>query len=261
MKHPFPRLISQAAIECKMIKLLKIIPIFLIFFSSIQQRLWSEKPPKQGLITLTFDDGYACHYEIAFPLLQKYDLPATFYVSSGFLEQEDYLTNNQVIEISQKGHEIASHGVSHRNLKKISLVEVKKELEDSKRSLEKLIGKDVENFAPPFGSFSLNMTYVLKSYYKSNRTIIPGLNAIHQLNPWFLRSYVIFNSTSLEELNDWIELADKEKKWLILIYHHINESDDLITISESNFEKQLELIHNCPLKKLTLKDALNQPSQ
>jgi peptidoglycan/xylan/chitin deacetylase (PgdA/CDA1 family) len=41
-------------------------------------------PPRCAV--LTFDDGYENNFTIAYPLLRKHSLPATFFVSSGFVE-------------------------------------------------------------------------------------------------------------------------------------------------------------------------------
>lgn len=40
---------------------------------------------------ITIDDGYRDFYEIAFPLLKKFNLPATLYVVTGFIEGENWI--------------------------------------------------------------------------------------------------------------------------------------------------------------------------
>ncbi len=36
---------------------------------------------------ITFDDGYANNAEVAVPLLQKHHLPATFFITTGFIDR------------------------------------------------------------------------------------------------------------------------------------------------------------------------------
>ncbi|MCL6524507.1 MAG: polysaccharide deacetylase family protein [Thermoflavifilum sp.] len=49
------------------------------------------------IVCLTFDDGYAEHYTQVFPLLQRYKLPATFFIPSAYL-QPDYLCWWEVVD-------------------------------------------------------------------------------------------------------------------------------------------------------------------
>ena len=52
-------------------------------------------PPRS--LVITFDDGYADNAEVALPILQRYGLPATFFVVSGFLDG-GRMWNDSVIE-------------------------------------------------------------------------------------------------------------------------------------------------------------------
>jgi peptidoglycan/xylan/chitin deacetylase (PgdA/CDA1 family) len=56
-------------------------------------------PPRAACIT--FDDGYADNAEIALPILQKYGIPATFFVATGFLNG-GRMWNDTVIELIRR---------------------------------------------------------------------------------------------------------------------------------------------------------------
>ncbi|RCS49135.1 hypothetical protein DTL42_11365 [Bremerella cremea] len=42
---------------------------------------------RRQAVLVTFDDGYIDNYEIAFPILKRLDIPALFFVTSGFIDQ------------------------------------------------------------------------------------------------------------------------------------------------------------------------------
>ncbi len=46
-------------------------------------------PPRSAVITI--DDGYRDYYEIAFPILKKFDVPATLYVVTGFVDGKSWI--------------------------------------------------------------------------------------------------------------------------------------------------------------------------
>lgn len=63
---------------------------------------------KQGVakktIALTFDDGYANNFDIAYPVLKKHNIPATFYIISKCLVNDNYLAWPDIIDIIKKNH-------------------------------------------------------------------------------------------------------------------------------------------------------------
>ncbi len=73
-------------------------------------------PPRA--VALTFDDGYADAYEHAFRLLRQYDMRATFFVVTEWIDhgRPGYLTWEQVREMSAAGMSIQSHSLNHPDL-------------------------------------------------------------------------------------------------------------------------------------------------
>ncbi len=52
--------------------------------------LSTKKRPK-NLLVLTFDDGYKCIYTDIYPILKKYNVPATVFLTTGFLDNKKLL--------------------------------------------------------------------------------------------------------------------------------------------------------------------------
>ena len=38
-----------------------------------------------GTLVTTFDNGYRCNFDVAAPILRKLQLPATFFVTTGYI--------------------------------------------------------------------------------------------------------------------------------------------------------------------------------
>ncbi|MBF0187851.1 MAG: polysaccharide deacetylase family protein [Magnetococcales bacterium] len=51
------------------------------------------------LVVITFDDGYYDNYDPAWPILQKYGLPATIYLATDFLEDRSVMWNERLMPI------------------------------------------------------------------------------------------------------------------------------------------------------------------
>ena len=103
---------------------------------------------------LTIDDVPEGFYLYAFPILQKYQIPFTIFVSISFLNAEGYISTKQLLEMSNSDLcTVGSHGVRHEEYYKLDGKDIANDLKESKRKLSELIGKPVELFAYPYGSY------------------------------------------------------------------------------------------------------------
>lgn len=65
-------------------------------FTYYQQKI---KPSKKSIV-ITFDDGYKNNFKYAVPLLEKYNMPATFYITTKRIQDENFLFWFDLLDIS-----------------------------------------------------------------------------------------------------------------------------------------------------------------
>lgn len=130
-----------------------------ISLDQLVQHLRTGSPLPEKPVVLSFDDGYAGHYEHVFPLLQKYQMPGVFFVFPGKVDGEivgrSTLTWDQVKEMAADPLiTIASHSVTHPpDLREFSDADLAYEMTESKRRLEEMIGQPVHYFSYPAGHY------------------------------------------------------------------------------------------------------------
>lgn len=133
-----------------------------------------EKQDDNWLI-LTFDDGNISDYKIAFPILKENKIRGTFFVNPSNIDSTGYLTRSHLLEMTEAGMEIGSHGLDHRYLVSINSSEAIRQIRESKERLEEILCKKIFSFAPPGGHFKKWMLPIAGEIgYRVFATMIPG---------------------------------------------------------------------------------------
>ena len=131
-------------------------------------------------IFITFDDGYENNYTNAYhDILKKMKFTATICICTGFIGKKDatfekekhikgkipenYLTEEEIIEMSQNGISFCSHSVNHYYMDELNESDLAKEIIISKKYIEKLLSKKIDFFCYPYGKYNKNVIEALKN--------------------------------------------------------------------------------------------------
>ncbi|ALI98387.1 polysaccharide deacetylase family protein [Rufibacter tibetensis] len=117
----------------------------------LQDYLTKGTPLPSKPIMLTFDDTKLDQYTVAKPELEKYGFKGVFFIMTVSIGRPNYMTKEQIKELSDAGHVIGSHTYDHHNVKKYEGKDWVTQIEKPTKQLEAITGKPIKYFAYPFG--------------------------------------------------------------------------------------------------------------
>ncbi len=218
------------------------------------------------MVTVTFDDSIRTQYTNALPVLNKYGLHATFYAISGDIGVCDpnvssicYMTKTQLKALQTAGNEIGSHTVTHPDLTTLTLAQVTTELSKSQTDLQTWLGVPVTNLAAPYGAVNESVLGIAKNYYVSHRGVEIGYNSIDNYDQMNLLVQDINSTTSVADVEGYIDHAKATNTWLILMYHDINTDpsvDPGYNTTPADFKTQMAYLSASGVAVKTMAQAL-----
>jgi peptidoglycan/xylan/chitin deacetylase (PgdA/CDA1 family) len=145
-------------------------------------------PSKSAI--LTFDDGWKSQYEVAWPILKKFNYPVTLFIYTegikpGHFSGGESMSWEMLAEMRDAGVDIQGHTATHSDLrkpydkvakKKLSPEEYEqwldKEVAGSKQMIEQKLGVKVNCFAVPYGFHNAHIEeVVMKAGYEALFTV------------------------------------------------------------------------------------------
>ena len=157
----------------------------------------SSKRQKHPFVCLTFDDGYQDNYTSALPLLKRLNVPFAVYVTTGFIDnklpmwwyrcesrvQSQASLSNAEVQQRERSYPhrqfglglndlvaldreplctIGAHTISHPRLDSLNIEEQKREIIDSKATLEQWLGHPIHHFSYPHGAYNKTTLQIVK---------------------------------------------------------------------------------------------------
>ena len=222
----------------------------------MQKFLW--KGDKKAAVSLTFDDGMPSHIDTAVPLLEKYGLRGTFYITANG-KDDGRKALARFRPAFEAGHEIGNHSIhhwcssagvmvpNHRGLEHRTLGEIEDELLEADKRF-KAVFPEVNRWTFCYPCYN---TFVGKGL--NRRSYVPIVASLffaaraggeigNSVNSPYHADLHCLNSFKCEqrgaaELIGLIEQTVSQGGWSILTFHGIG--DGHLLVARSDFEEVL----------------------
>ncbi len=264
----------------------------------------------QKAVILNFDDDWKGQFTYAVPILEKYGFNASFFVTTGCLTYQNAsfcnnlggdsaMTWEDIRLLYEMGHDIQSHGVSHKDVTTLSASDLEYEVGQSKQSLlEHGINSTVFGTAYAAGSGNSTVVNTISKYYELGRMGYEPLVYLNSTDRYSLPVWtdydlqVMYRDNSTKILDLFMDAVNLQTQFNsngtinvipIIVYHNVdskNNSSDISpnllnstsnklspivvessTIDVNLFDKEMKYLHDNGFKVLTMSDlGYNQTS-
>lgn len=251
----------------------------------------------QKAIILNFDDDWKGQITHALPILEKYGFKATFFVTCGCLTYQNSsfcnnagcdsaMTWDDIALLSELGHDIQSHGMSHKDVTRLSSAALEHEIRQSKQCLlEHNINSTI--FGTPWAAGLGNSTVVntILKYYDMGRIGYDPVVHLNSTDRYSLPVWTDYQAQAMYRDNNtkifdiFIEAVNSQTQVNtngtitaipIIVYHNVDYKNNSSNISQAwldstidvnLFDKEMEYLYNNGFQVLTMSDlGYNQTS-
>lgn len=105
-------------------------------------------------VAITFDDGYADNYTEAYRILKEYNMKATFFIITNYIDADGwYMNSNMLKEMSNNGMGIENHTSIHIEFTNISREDKALIIKDGMNELKEMVGVESNFVCYPVGKY------------------------------------------------------------------------------------------------------------
>lgn len=199
----------------------------------------------RNAVSLTFDDGLASQVQLGVPLLEKYQVRATFYVLPFHVSQQVKAWR----AAAQAGQEIGNHTNAHtctgnfhwlrkanQGLEQVDLDFIRSDIERAQQYIQRTLGVTPKQFAFPCGNTFVGRGRSVQSYVPLVADMFDTARTWNDETANDPRYTDVAQVTALRmdgltftELRELVEHERETDKWLVLAGHDIGNRGAMTT--------------------------------
>lgn len=218
-----------------------------------------------GAVSLSFDDGWLSQYQNAIPKMNAAGLKGTFYIVTEQMADDNfpgYMSEAQVKEVYEAGHEIGAHTRTHPVLSSLSPSEQEEEIRGSREDLLAMNVGPILSFAYPLGSYTATTVQIVKDAdFESARSTIGGDNVTPVWDEYQLPRFSVEVNTTFDQVKQQIDSALAKKEWIILVFHQINNGSDRYTVSPVIFNQIVDYLTQTNAQVIKISEGMASMQQ
>ncbi len=214
----------------------------------------------RGVVSLTFDDGYDEHYQIAAPLLAEHGFRGTAYVMPDQIGQPGYLSVAQLHELRDRfGWDIAAHHFVP--LTDFAPAELEALLRRTRGWLEAQgFGSSARHLAYPLGKQDpFTVVPLTRRFFDTARLASAPPETLPPGDRYRLRAMNVTRDTTPDAIRTAVRRAREHHEWLILMFHWLVAEPEWITqYAIGDFRRALRAIAEEKIAVMPVSQVWNQ---
>ncbi len=213
-----------------------------------------------SIVSFGFDDCPASAIETALPMLEAEGWRATVYVAYGLCGTVNHLGRHMeisdIVDIHNRGHEIADHTYSHLSSNTVSTREYIEDVERNQMALQELGLPRSRHFAYPFGHVSPPLKKALRKRFQTLRGVLSPTTPWQDAN--LLNAIRIYSGSRFDAALQQIEAAKTTPQWLNFFTHDVREKPSDFGCTPHEFQKIVNAVRDSGLRVMTVDDAFRK---